>query len=330
VIQLAEILLEPTPTPFWTLLRQVGVTRAVGILPRGDRDWRGETLTDQPWDLVPLTLYRDRLLEAGFELAVMEDNPPMDAIRLGRPGREEELDAFCNLVRNLGRLGVPTLCYNWMTVLGWVRTTVTRSSRGGALVAGYEHSVLSGAPETAAGRVAAEALWDNLRWFLERVLPVAEEAGVQLAMHPDDPPLSPIRGIDRIITTLEAFERLLELVPSDMNGITFCQGNFTLMTNDVPEAIRHFGAAKKIFFVHLRDVRGVPSSFMETFHDDGQTPMSECMRAYRDVGYSGVLRTDHVPALIGETAEMPGYSNVGRLHAIGYIAGLREAVYGRA
>jgi mannonate dehydratase len=114
-----------------------------------------------------------------------------------------------------------------------------------------------------------------------------------------------------------------------MSGITFCQGNFALMTNDVPSVIRQFGEQGKIFFVHFRDVRGDASGFVETFHDEGQTDMLECMRAYRDVGYDGVLRSDHVPELEGDMSDEPGYSTQGRLFAIGYTTALREAAYGQ-
>ena len=125
--------------------------------------------------------------------------------------------------------------------MNWMRTSTTIRSRGGALVTGYDHSQMLNAPPTAYGEVSEDQLWDNLRYFLERVIPVAEEAGVKLAMHPDDPPLSPIRGLGRIMRSADNFQRLLELAPSPMNGITLCQGNFTLMTDDLPALIRQFG-----------------------------------------------------------------------------------------
>jgi mannonate dehydratase len=327
MIELAEILLEPHPTTFWQMLRQVGVDHAVGVLPRHDRDWREER-GDQPWHYAPLAVYRDMVESAGLRLGVIEDNPPMDRIRLGRPGRDEEIEEFCVLVRALGKLGIPVLCYNWMTVLGWVRTRVALRGRGGAVVAGFDEATWREAPPTRAGTVGEEALWDNLRYFLERVVPVAEEHGVRLAMHPDDPPVPALRGIARIMRSVDAFQRLIDLVPSEANGITLCQGNFTLMTGDVPAAIRQFGEQRKLFFVHFRDVRGTPSRFVETFHDEGQTDMLACMGAYRDAGFDGVLRTDHTPTLAGDQADVPGYSTSARLHAIGYVAGLREAVYG--
>jgi mannonate dehydratase len=100
-----------------------------------------------------------------------------------------------------------------------------------------------------------------------------------------------------------------------------------LMTDDLPSAIRHFGQQGKIFFVHFRDVRGRPEKFIETFHDEGKTNMLACMQAYRDIGFEGVLRPDHVPTMEGDNNDRPGYSSIGRLFAIGYIKGLREAVY---
>jgi mannonate dehydratase len=326
VIRLAEILLEPQPTPFWRMLRQVGVDEAVGVLPRRLRDWRGDEC-DTPWDLAPLSVYAGAVEAEGFKLAVIEDNPPMDRIRLGRPGRDEEIEHVATLVRNMGHLGIEVLCYNWSALLGWMRTEVALRGRGGATVAGFDHERLRDVPAPRVGVADEQDLWDNLRYFLDRIVPVAERAGVRLAIHPDDPPLSPIRGVSRIMRSVDAFQRLVELVPSEANAVTLCQGNFALMTDDLPAAIRQFGEQGKIAFVHFRDVRGTPERFEETFHDEGPTDMLACMRAYQAVGYEGVLRTDHNPTLEGDHAEVPGYSPLGRLHAIGYVQGLREAAY---
>jgi len=264
---------------------------------------------------------------AGFRLEVLESRPPLEKAKLGLPGRDEEIETACELIRNMGRLGIPVWCSEWMPIFGWMRTATTIPERGGALVTGFDYDVMRNAPLTEHGEVSEEQLWDNLKYFLEAVVPVAEEAGVKLAMHPDDPPLSPIRGLGRIMRSVENFQRLIDLVPSPANGICLCQGNFTLMTDDLPKAIRHFGAQDKIFFVHFRDVRGAPEKFNETFHDNGKTDMLACMKAYRDIGFSGVLRPDHVPTMEGDSNEDAGYSSIGRLYAIGYIRGLRQAVY---
>ncbi|MGQ9814203.1 MAG: mannonate dehydratase, partial [Candidatus Roseilinea sp.] len=198
-----------------------------------------------------------------------------------------------------------------------------------ALVTAYDNSLLKDAPPAESGVVTEEQLWDSLDYFLKRVIPVAERAGVKLAMHPDDPPLSPIRGVGRIMRSVENFQRLLDMYPSPVNGIALCQGNFTLMTDDLPGVIRHFGRQGKIFFAHFRDVRGTAEKFEETFHDEGKTDMLACMQAYKDIGFEGVLRPDHVPTMEGDSNDDPAYSTIGRLFAIGYIKGLREAVYGK-
>jgi mannonate dehydratase len=320
MIEIAEML-PGQPTPLWKLVQQVGVTHAVGGLPREGRG--GE----QPWDFMPLLRMKKRFEDAGFQLSVIESSPPMNNIRLGLPGRDEEIEQFCTLLRNMGRLGIPAICYNFMAIMNWMRTSTTTLSRGGAFVTGYDHEAMRNAPLTEAGVVPEERLWENMEYFLQRVVPVAEEARVKLALHPDDPPLSPIRGIGRIMRSLDAFQRVIDLVPSEYNGITMCQGNFALMTDDLPAAIRHFGRQNRIHFVHFRDVRGTPERFVETFHDDGQTDMLACMRAYKDIGFEGVLRPDHVPTLEGDSNDHAGYSSIGRLFAIGYIKGLREAAY---
>ena len=126
----------------------------------------------------------------------------------------------------------------------------------------------------------------------------------------------------------DSYQRLLALAPSPMNTLTLCQGNFTLMTEDLPAVIRQFG--EKISFVHFRDTRGTPDKFEETWHDDGKTDMLACLRAYRDIGFEGVLRPDHVPTVEGDSNDNAGYSSFGRLYAIGYIRGLRQAVYDEA
>ena len=322
MIKLAEML-PWEPTPLWALSRQAGVTHAVGYF-RPE-----EALPDRPWELAPLRALKERFERAGLDLAVMECSPPMQKIRLGLPGRDEEIALFCTMLRNMGELGIPVLCYNFMAVFGWMRTATAIPARGGALVTGFSADALRGQPLTEYGEVPEARLWDNFEYFLHRVVPVAEKARVKLALHPDDPPLSPIRGIGRIMRTVEAFQRALDLVPSEYNGLTMCQGNFALMTDDLPGVIRHFGAQGKIFFIHFRDVRGTPEDFVETFHDLGQTDMLACMRAYQEIGFDGVLRPDHVPTLEGDANDDPCYSSIGRLLALGYITGLREAVYGR-
>jgi mannonate dehydratase len=328
MIQIAEFL-PPTPSPLWRLAKQAGVDYAVGGLPFDDTaSFTDASLRpDAAWDYLPLVRLKQRYESGGFQLAVLESRPPLNKAKRGLPGRDEEIAAVCTLLENMGRLGIPVWCYEWMTDFNWMRTSTNTPSRGGSVVTSFDNALMKDAPPTEHGPISEEKLWETLEYFLKRVLPVAEKAGVKLAMHPDDPPLSPIRGVGRIMRSVENFQRLLDLAPSPMNGLTLCQGNFTLMTDDLPGVIRRFGRQGKIFFVHFRDVAGTPEKFEETWHDAGKTDMLACMRAYKDIGFEGVLRPDHVPTVEGDSNANAGYSSFGRLYAIGYIRGLRQAVY---
>jgi mannonate dehydratase len=323
MIHIAEHL-RPSPTPFWTTLRQVGVSYVVSGLDHSPQR-HGQRVTDLPWEEGALRLLVRRYEDAGLRVAGIEDSPPLDRARLGLPGGDEEIEQFCTLVRSMGKVGIPMLCYNWMAVIPWFRSSTALRGRGGALVTGFDHAVTAEMPPTWAGQVTDERLWDTFGRFIRHVAPVAERAGVRLALHPDDPPRSPLRGIARIMRSVEAFERVVEMVDTPANSITLCQGNFTLMTGDLPGVIRHFGRLGRIAFGHFRDVRGTPERFVETFHDDGQTDMYACMKAWHEIGFEGVMRPDHVPTLEGDAHDDPAYSHLARLHAIGYMAGLREA-----
>ena len=171
--------------------------------------------------------------------------------------------------------------------------------------------------------ITTDQLWRNLERFLQELVPVAEECGVTMCMHPDDPPLMQLFGKARIMNSVENFERLVELVPSPSNAICFCQGTFAAMGVDIPGSIRRLGG--HIQYVHFRDVKGTRDNFVETFHDNGPTDMAAAMRAYRDIGFSGPMRPDHVPQLYGEDDGEPGYTMLGRLFAYGYMRGLMHA-----
>ncbi|NJN83273.1 MAG: TIM barrel protein [Caldilineaceae bacterium] len=280
-----------------------------------------------PLDFLTLLRMRQQVEDAGLTLSVIEGYQLSDRIMLGQPGRDEDIDSVCQSIRHMGAAGIPIYCYNFMAVFNWLRTSTTTRTRGGALVTSYDDRLLAHAPLTYAGQTTDEEMWENFAYFLTRVVPAAEEANVKLALHPDDPPMSPVRGLARIMRSVEAFQRVFALVPSQVNGMTFCQGNFAAMGDgDVAAAIRDFGREGKIFFAHFRDVAGSVPAFQETFHNDGKTDMAATMRAYRDIGFDGPMRPDHAPTMEGEANSDPGYMVLGKLHAIGYMQGLWEAV----
>ncbi len=292
------------------LASQVGADDAVVRYPGLDYDELAEL--------------RDRVERFGLRLSVVEGYVPMDRIKTGRPGRDDEIRGVQTLIRNMGRAGVAILCYNFMAGTDWSRTSFAIPDRGDALVSGFDVELADQLPIEDVGAIADEQMWDHLAYFLERVIPVAEQAGVKLALHPDDPPISPLRGVTRILCDVPAFERLVALVPSPANGICFCQGCFLEMGVDLPGTIHRL--ADHIHYVHFRDVRGTGERFQETFHDNGPTDMFEAMRTYHEIGFTGPMRPDHVPQLEGESSGEPGYTILGRLWAVGYMRGLIDAV----
>jgi mannonate dehydratase len=312
------LILPPAPDRRWTLAKQLGVDTGV-VRFWGVDDW---------WEYETLLTVRNRFADHGISLDVVEDRPPMERTVLGKDGRDEEIETVKQLLRNMGRLDIGVYCWVWTeNPLGVLRTSDSRPDRGGSLVSGYDHKWLQRTDEHPEAGITEEELWENLQYFLDEVVPVAEDAGVEMALHPDDPPVSPIRGVPRLVTSVDNYERVLDLYDSPNHGVTFCQGNFAAMCDDVPSAIRRLG--DRINFVHFRDVDGTPESFTETWHDDGPTDMLAAMNAYREVGFDGAVRPDHVPKMDGEqdrAETYAGYTDMGRLFAIGYIKGLLEQV----
>jgi mannonate dehydratase len=270
-------------------------------------------------------------IRSDFESAHMafigvESHPvPAEKIKLGLPGRDEEIENYLAAIRALARVGVPLLCYNWMAGFGWSRTRVDVPARGGALVTEFDRDTAEAQGLTEWGEVSEETVWQNLEYFLKAVIPVAEQEGVKMALHPDDPPLSALRGIGRILTSAENFRRVVALAPSPVNGITFCQANFKLMGEDITGLVREWCAQNKIFFVHLRDVEGTCEHFRETFHDNGATDMVQMLHIYGECGFEGPMRPDHAPTMEGEPNDSPGYAVMGKVFAVGYMKGIMKA-----
>jgi mannonate dehydratase len=281
----------------------------------------------KPWDLPVIQAVKNAWDNEGLTLRVIEGPPALgEKTKLGLEGRDEEISNFITFMHNISKAGIDTICYNWMPVIGWYRTDNQKRGRGGALVTAFDNDAIKDAPPTPYGQVSKEQLWKTLEYFLKAVVPEAEKAGVKLAMHPDDPQVDQIKGISRIMTTVDNFRRMLDIYPSPNNGITMCQGNFSLMGVDIPATVRDLGARKVIHFVHFRNVRGGKFRFEECFHDEGQIDMYEAMQAYYDIGFKGPIRPDHVPTMAEDSNTFPGYSTIGTLYANGYIRGLMESV----
>lgn len=314
-MQLATVLTPPSDENL-KLAAQCGVTHIVTRYPGPD--------------LAALNENQRRFASFGLQLAAVEGYLPIENIKLGIDDGSEvaELKA---LIRHMGELGIPLLCYNFMAGTDWVRTELDVAERGGSKVTGFDLAVAERAVslnhgtvrQALTGTLSADKLWHNLTHLLREIVPVAEQANVVLAMHPDDPPLPEFQSKARIMNSVENFERLVQIVPSRSNAICFCQGTFATMGVDIPKTVRRLGA--HIAYVHFRDVRGTAQRFVETFHDNGPTDMVAAMQSYREVGFSGPIRADHVPQLEGEDDGEPGYTIKGRLFAWGYMRALMQA-----
>jgi len=262
-------------------------------------------------------------LRVGVVLLPQEPGSQFWNVRLGRPERERETDDVCRTLERLGEAGVPVVEYVFNLVGTWGYGHRPNTwGRGGASITRFDHEPHKLAPPLPGQAVAAEAMWDRLAWFLERVVPVAEGAGVRLACHPSDPPVRVLRGEERILCSIADLERLIELVPSEANGINFCQGTIAEMGADVVEAIHRFGSRGKIHHVHFRNVRGRVPCYDEVFIDEGDTDMLAAMSAFKQVGYTGTIMPDHTPGVAGDSA----WGHRGRAYALGYIRALMHAV----
>ncbi len=310
------------PDEKWQLCKQMGIDYAIAKLAP---ELTGTRSID---DYNSFARSKEIFEEQGFELIGLEgDQMDMTNIKLGLDGRVKDVDRYCKMLENMGRLGVDFICYNFMYT-GWYRTHKALPERGGALVSGFNYEAALKEPDNKYAPVSESKIWENYQWFIEQVMPVAEANNVKMALHPDDPPVSPVNGIGRILTSGDAIRKALSFSDSPSHGLTFCQGTYTTMGEDVLSLIHEWGNSKKIFFVHIRDVAGTPKDFRETFHDNGPTNMFAMMQAYKNIGFDGPLRSDHVPTMAGENNDHPGYEMKGNLFGIGYIKGLLDALAG--
>lgn len=310
----------------WTLARQIGIRYAI---TKATSELTGQL---PPYDFFSLRKIRDTFEKKGFILYGLEgDQFDMSPIKLGGNNRNEYIDKYCRMLQNMGKLNIPLLCFNWMAGIGWFRSQTGIKERGGALTTGFDMSSVKEDETNSKYKITEDRLWENLYYFLEKVLPVAENAGVKMALHPDDPPVSPLKGIGRILTSAQSFDQILRHFTSPNLGITFCQATFKTMGEDIKAISAQWLDKNKIFFIHLRNITGDNYKFNETFIDNGEILTSEMLAHYYKHGFCGPIRSDHAPAMYGESPQQfkggitAGYDILGHIYATGYIKGICEA-----
>lgn len=324
-----------------TFARQLGLTSV-----RSGTPWNwlpGE----HRWEYEDLLRLRLRIESFGLKYEVIENVPQhfFDKVMLGLPGREEQIEHYCATIRNMGRAGIPMLGYHFMPSAVW-RTSRTTPGRGGAHVTSFDMALVgaTGAHEQRAfvqnvspaldelfgtgdePAISEEQMWGNYAYFLNAVLPVAEEAGVKLALHPDDPPIPMLGGIARIFVSVENFTRAYAMSNgSPAWGLDLCLGCCSEMPGgaaNVREMIEFFGPKGRIFYIHFRDVQGTVPNFAECFIGEGNYNAAETMLLLKRNGFTGFLLDDHVPHVIDDSH----WGHRGRAHAIGYMQGLLDMI----
>lgn len=298
----------------WDFALQCGVNKGVIRLPE-----------DKNFDITDFSHWvsvKKRFDDYGIKPVIIEPMPNElhDHIKAGDCKRDECIEKVITMLDYMDRLDIRTICFNFMAHIGWLRTSDSVPERGGALVTGFD----LGDFEPTDKRITAEELWANYEYFIRAVIPHAEKHGIKLALHPDDPPLPKLGGVERIMISLENIKKAINIVKSDNLGVTMCQATYLMMGEDLHEVIPTL--ADRIFFVHFRNAVGDKYKFRETFHDNGLIDMAEIMRLYKKCGVDVPIRVDHVPLMAGETQETAGYTALGRLFAIGYLKGILQSV----
>jgi mannonate dehydratase len=320
--KLCELWNNPTGSEI-TIAKQIGVTHVItsGGLGRVRKEeyLAAAQKHKESWDAV------------GMTIAGVEGHPtPFDNLKAGTDQADAEIEMAKWAIEALSKVGINMICYNFMAGLGWTRTNTRLPERGGALTSEFDATAPAMQGLTRYGEISEEKMWANITKYLKEVIPVAEKFKVKMALHPDDPPLSPLRGVARICTSAKNYRRVFDIAPSPYNGCTFCQGNFKLMGDeDVYEVAKEFCRKKKVFFIHWRDVQGDKRKFHETFHDNGPTDMAKILEIYSKNGFDGPIRPDHAPAIASDNVGdrgSSGYTMGAKVLAFGYMRGLMEGM----
>lgn len=309
------------------------------------------------WTYDEIMDMKQEVEDSGLSLAGIESVNIHDAIKIGSPDREQYIDTYIETLENLGKADVHLVCYNFMPVFDWTRTELARKRPDGSTVLAYTQEAVDKIkpeemfesiigdtngtmmpgwePERMAKikelfemykDVDDEKLFENLKYFLERIMPVCEKYDINMAIHPDDPAWS-VFGLPRIIINKTNILRLMKMVDNAHNGVTFCSGSYgTNLQNDLPDMIRSLKG--RIHFAHVRNLKfHSQNDFEESAHlsSDGSFDMYEIMKALYDIGFEGPIRPDHGRMIWGEVA-MPGYGLYDRALGATYLNGLWEAI----
>jgi mannonate dehydratase len=303
------------------------------------------------WSYEKIIELKNKVEAKGLELEVIESVPVHEDIKLGLPSRDKYIENYKTNIRNLGRAGIKVICYNFMPVFDWTRSSLDTLLSDGSTALTYEKEIVekmdprtgdlelpgwdTSYGEGGLGKVldmykniTDENLWSNLEYFLKAIIPVAKECDVKMAIHPDDPPW-PIFGLPRIITNDENLERFLKLVDSPYNGLTLCSGSLGVTkSNDIVSLVKKYGSMGRIHFAHIRNIKITEEgSFQESAHlsEEGSLDICEILKAYKETGFDGYIRPDHGRMIWGETGR-PGYGLYDRALGAVYINGILEAL----
>lgn len=333
-------------------IRQIpGVSGVVGAL--------FDVPVGEVWEKEKIAALKKEVNDAGLELEVIESVNVHEDIKLGLPSRDKYIENYNECIKNLAEAGVKVICYNFMPIFDWLRSDLAYpladgsnalcyidetvrnvdpvelvrnvgSSSKGFTLPGWEPERLAELSSLFEQyrEMDGEKLFDNLKYFLEGIIPTCEKYDVKMAIHPDDPPWD-IYGLPRIVTNKENLDRLVKLVDSPYNGLTLCSGSLGAnKNNDIPALVRHFGGMGRIHFAHVRNIKFFGERcFHESSHlsSDGSLDLFEIMKAYHDVGFDGYIRPDHGRMIWDEQAR-PGYGLYDRALGIAYLNGLWEAI----
>ena len=274
------------------------------------------------WALRDLVKLRAGVEQYGLRLAAIENVPVpfYDHIMLAGPRRDEQMENMVEIVRNIARAGIPRFGYHWMPTKVW--RTGTSPIRGGAIATGFDYEKAKGCPPAYGREYSEEQMWRSLEEWIRIIVPVAEEEGIKLGIHPCDPPVPTLAGIPQLFRSFASFKRLVEIVDSPSSGIEFCQGTFSEMEDakneGIYEMIEYFASRKKILYTHFRNVSATVPAFTEEFIDTGYVDMHRAMRIYARNDYDSFFIVDHVPQTIGDSE----WGHRGRAYAIGYVKAL--------